>query len=95
MAVDRRRSALPICGDPHLLRFELVDERLESCCCMPALMVAAAARENDDDRGDGVWRRWTSALLLKTRDWWGDEFGERDGGRELRSGAMVTWGMYG
>ena len=56
---------------------------------MPALMLAAAAKEKDDDRGDGVCRRWGSAVLVKTRDWWGEAFGERDGGSELRSGAMV------
>ena len=89
-AVDLRRSLLPTCGDA-LLRLELVEERRESCCCMPALMLAAAANEKDDDRGDGVCRRWVSAVLVKTRDWWGEAFGERDGGRELRSGAMTEY----
>ena len=91
MAVERRRSVRPTWGEV-LLRFELVDERRESCCWMPALMVAAAAREKDEERGEGVCRRCVSAVLLMTRDWCGEAFGEREGGRELRSGAMVSLG---
>ena len=53
---------------------------------MPALIVAAAARETDEDRGDGVG----AVSVPRTRDWSGELFGERDGGREFRSGAMFA-----
>lgn len=86
---DLRRccSFLPTCGDARL-RFELVDDRRESCCwCwMPALIVAAAARETDEDRGDGVG----AVSAPRTRDWSGELFGERDRGREFRSGAIFA-----
>lgn len=91
MTVDLRRSFLPVCGEPRL-RFELVDERRESWFCMPALMVAAAARDTEEERGDGdgVWRRKLSGFAWKTRDWSGDPDGEREGGKEFRSGAIMA-----
>lgn len=59
---------------------------------MPALMVAAAARDTEEERGDGegVWRRKLSGFAWRTRDWSGDPDGDLDGGREFRSGAIMT-----
>lgn len=49
---------------------------------MPALMVAEAAREREDERGDGepVGRGGS-----------GVPEGDRDGGREFRSGAIALY----
>lgn len=58
---------------------------------MPAFMVAAAARDTDDDLGDGdgVSRR-SSSGFPKFRGWVAASEGEREGGREFKSGAIPT-----
>ena len=57
-------------------------------------MVAAAARDTEEERGDGegVWWRMLSGPEWRTRDWSGEPDGEREGGRELRSGAIESIG---
>lgn len=49
---------------------------------MLALMVAEAAREREDERGDGE-------LVGGRCCWRGVPEGDRDGGSEFRSGAMM------
>jgi hypothetical protein len=51
--LERRRSPLPIRGEPRVL---LVDEFRREISA--AFIVAAAAREIEEERGEGVSRRW-------------------------------------
>lgn len=55
-------------------------------------MVAEAARDRDDERGEdepgGPWRG--SGLTVGIRAWRGEPEDEREGGRELRSGILVS-----
>lgn len=84
---ERRRSeARPAWGEPRLL---LVEERREMSA---ALIVAAAAKDTEEDRGDGegVWRRRASGVDGRTRDCIGEDDVEREGGRELRSGDIMS-----
>ena len=88
--VDLRRSFLETCGELRL-RLELVEERRESWFWIPALMDAAAARETEEERSRGG-EVSDSGFSLGSRGWRGEAFGEREGGRELRSGAILTKG---
>lgn len=57
-------------------------------------MVAAAAREVEVDlEGDGASRPGMSGEAVggKLLVWWGEEEVEREGGRELRSGAILRF----
>lgn len=87
VTAERRRSeALAPAGEPRVL---LVEDRRDMSA---AFMVAAAARDTEEERGDGdgVWRRRASGFGWNTRDCIGEEEVEREGGRELRSGAMAA-----
>ncbi len=88
--LDRRRSV-------PLLRADPLEDRRDSWC-IPALTVAAAASEWDTLCEDGEGVCWLVASWLERkleeamRDWCGEleTEGEREGGRELRSGAIVV-----
>jgi hypothetical protein len=85
----RRELALPVRGEPRLFPAAEL-RRLMSA----AFMVAAAARETEEDRGEGVSRRLRcgsigGAVEYGVRVCRGEDDVEREGGRELRSGAIV------
>lgn len=81
VTLDLRRSIRPTVTDGRL-RFELDEDRRESSFWMPAFIVAEAAREREDERGDGE-------LVGGRCCWRGVPEGDRDGGKELRSGAIL------
>ncbi len=83
----RSDAILDCLGDPRLLAEDLRERSA-------ALREAAAAREVEPRRGDGLSCLSGGATMLWTaRDCMGDEaVGDREGGRELRSGGDIFGG---
>ena len=79
---DLRRLA----GWEGRLRLELVEDRRDSWFCMPALIVAAAASETED----GLLGEWEPVGGSPPLTCTCDPDGEREGGKEFRSGILIV-----